>query len=147
MDSGLPFCGNAGLIFASGILVIDSFPETGTTVLEIRISVCPSVGGDDGFGKDVESTTELRVCDTLGETGTAGAGLTGTDVGAGAVVGATPLEKKLARAATILPPMGLFDPPLLTGGAGRVFVSFDSALSKLSKLESAFSVSGDKVTP
>lgn len=81
----------------------------------------------------------------LDATGAAGAGLTGTDVAVCTVlVGTAPLEKKLARRATVpVVTTGL----LLVTGSGRVVASVDSALSKLSKLESAFSVNGDSVTP
>lgn len=58
---------------------------------------------------------------------------------------AAPLEKKLARAATT--PAVLFVSSLETIGAGWTWVSAESALSKLSKLESTFSVSGERVTP
>lgn len=89
--------------------------------------------------------------DALEATGAAGAGLTGTEEAAVALLLETgPLEKKLARAATT--PTDLFvsffgTSPLITGAGLRLGASAESALSKLSKLESAFSVRGERVTP
>lgn len=118
--------------------------EDGTIVLEMIISVWPRVGtGAAGCC--------LRVADKgcCCADGAAGAGRTGTDVVAGALDWTVPLEKKLVRAATILPPTGLLLALLVAGGGGGAAVveCNDSALSKLSKLESACSVNGDRVAP
>lgn len=148
VDKGRLFCGNAGLVDGSGTFGQVSFPEaTATTVLAMIISVWPNDGTVDGWARVVGIATECRDgLDVTECTGAAGAGLTGTDVAAGGavLVGTAPFEKKLARRATV--------PVVTTGlvletGSGRVAASADSALSKLSKLESAFSVNGDSVTP
>ena len=135
MDNGRPLGGNSGFTLVVAI-VTDSL--AGTIVFEMMISVWPSVATGSAWARFGGITTEWRD-GALAATGAAGAGLTGTEVAA--LLGATPFEKKLARAAT-MPLTGLF---ATAGTVGRL--SVESALSKLSKLESAFSTSGERVTP